>query len=1405
MKRMRTALGRAIVVSIVVLAVAPASSALAGTGVRILSPSSGSSSLDAAPVFSGTTNATTNVLTLLIYPGGSATGTPLQTLSFEPLFPEEAWMLTPAALGEGTYTAVALQAGELGEPGESEPVTFTVEAAPVIQTNPVSATVTAGETATFTAAASGTPAPSVQWEVSTDHGATWASDTADAGNTTDTLSVSSVSLAQSGYEYRALFTNSAGSQESEAATLTVHTPPVIALNPQNATLTAGETATFTAAASGSPTPTVQWQVSSDHGSSWSADTSDAGNRSDTLTVAAVTLAQSGDEYRALFTNAAGSQASEPATLIVQTPPTVTQNPQNATATAGETATFKAAASGSPTPTVQWQVSSNHGSSWTDDTEDSGNRTDTLTVAAAASAQNGYEYRALFTNAAGSQESGAATLTVQVAPTVTTNPQNATVHAGETATFKAAASGTPTPAVQWEVSSNHGSSWAADTADAGNKTDTLKVASVTLAQSGYEYRAVFSNVVGSRTSSAATLTVQTAPAVTLNPVSATLTAGETATFTAAASGSPTPSVQWQVSSNGGSSWAADTDDAGSTTDTLTVASVTLAQSGYEYRAVFTNVVGSQASSAATLTVQSGPAVTTQPVSVTRTEGETATFTAAASGSPTPSVQWQVSSNHGSSWANDTSDAGNTTDTLTVASVTLAENGYEYRALFTNAEGSRASDAATLTVQTLPAVTLNPVSATLIVGETATFSAAASGTPAPSVQWQVSSNHGSSWAADTSDAGSTTDTLTVASVTLAQSGDEYRALFTNAAGSKVSSAATLIVQSVPVVTTQPVSVTRIEGEAATFTAAAEGTPAPSVQWQVSTDQGTTWAPDIIDAGNKTDTLTVASVTLAQSGDEYRALFTNGAGSQTSEPATLTVHAPPAVTLNPVSATVTAGEAVTFTAAASGVPTPTVQWQVSTDQGTTWAADTADAGNRTDTLTVASVTLAQSGNEYRAVFTNGVGKSATSGEATLTVHVAPVVTQNPRSVLVSNGETTTFTAAAEGTPAPTVQWEVSSDQGGSWAPDTEDAGNTTETLTVAKVTYAQSGYEYRAVFTNAAGSQASEPATLLVRTPPKVTASPDNTTAFEGETASFTAAASGVPAPTVQWEVSSNFGSTWTPDASDPGSTSGTLNVAATLAKNGYEYRAVFTNELGTVKSEPAIMLVQPAPPAPPAPQAAPAVPAPDAPPVASFVWLPRSPHVGEAVSLASNSTDASSAISAFAWDPKGDGPLLAGGPVLSTSFATAGAHTVRLQVTAADGLSSVVSATITVYPRELALMAPFPIVRLAGSYGASGVKISLLNVQAPAGAHITVSCRGRGCPRHSETRLAETSSTRANGVAQVGFQHFERGLSPGAVLQIRIYKAGEIGKYTSFTVRRGKLPLRVDACLDPSGQEPIACPT
>jgi hypothetical protein len=44
----------------------------------------------------------------------------------------------------------------------------------------------------------------------------------------------------------------------------------------------------------------------------------------------------------------------------------------------------------------------------------------------------------------------------------------------------------------------------------------------------------------------------------------------------------------------------------------------------------------------------------------------------------------------------------------------------------------------------------------------------------------------------------------------------------------------------------------------------------------------------------------------------------------------------------------------------------------------------------------------------------------------------------------------------------------------------------------------------------------------------------------------------------------------------------------------------------------------------------------------------------------------------------------------------------------------------------------------------------------------------------------------------------------VLQIKVYKPGLVGKYTSFTIRRGRLPVRVDECLDASHFTPIACP-
>lgn len=89
--------------------------------------------------------------------------------------------------------------------------------APTFVTQPANATVTVGMTATFSASASGTPAPTLQWQRSTD-GATWVDI---AGATAATHTTSATTITDDGNQFRVVATNTAGSESSIAATLTV--------------------------------------------------------------------------------------------------------------------------------------------------------------------------------------------------------------------------------------------------------------------------------------------------------------------------------------------------------------------------------------------------------------------------------------------------------------------------------------------------------------------------------------------------------------------------------------------------------------------------------------------------------------------------------------------------------------------------------------------------------------------------------------------------------------------------------------------------------------------------------------------------------------------------------------------------------------------------------------------------------------------------------------------------------------------------------------------------------------------------------------------------------------------------------------------------------------------------------
>ena len=275
--------------------------------------------------------------------------------------------------------------------------------------------------------------------------------------------------------------------------------------------------------------------------------------------------------------------------------------------------------------------------------------------------------------------------------ITVQPADRSVVVGTTATFEVVA--THATGHQWQRSNDGGTTFA-DVAGATGASHTTPVTA--LADDGARYRVVVSNSAGSVTSGAALLSVNAAaalPAFTAGPgEGGTVLAPDPATFTVVVTGTPTPTLQWQLSTDGGASWS---DIGGATASSYTTPATSAGDQGHRYRVIATNSVGSATSAVATLTVNlpSAPSFTTQPADVAIIAGGNAQFTVAVSGTPTPTLQWQLSTDSGATW----SDVGGATGTaLDVLGAALANDGRRFRAVATNRAGAVTSNAATLTV-------------------------------------------------------------------------------------------------------------------------------------------------------------------------------------------------------------------------------------------------------------------------------------------------------------------------------------------------------------------------------------------------------------------------------------------------------------------------------------------------------------------------------------------------------------------------------------------------------------------------------------------------------------------------------------------------------------------------------------
>lgn len=296
---------------------------------------------------------------------------------------------------------------------------------------------------------------------------------------------------------------------------------------------------------------------------------------------------------------------------------------------------------------------------------------------------------------------------------------------------------------------------------------------------------------------------------------------------------------------------------------------------------------------TFTIDPYPSIVTQPTDIIRNAGDSAVFTSSIGGATT--VKWQVSTNGGITW---NEIPGETGTTLVLRNVQTSQTRTVYRAIFTNQCATIASDSALLTVVSLKFAKPSAGEPLCAGGTTSVLWNLTGFTGTPSgYDLDYSSDGGESWTPI--DASISTNSYAWEIPKDLAGGTNYklRVRLRNT-GVVAITDNDITIGALPMVSADPTDVTKDPGMQAEFVAVAEGGVASDgVRWQVSSDDGQTWRSVPTDAQSvevlaegTSSTVVVADPKQSDDGSRYRAIFTNGCGSDTTQPGTLHVTSGP-----------------------------------------------------------------------------------------------------------------------------------------------------------------------------------------------------------------------------------------------------------------------------------------------------------------------------------------------------------------------------------------------------------------------------------------------------------------------------------------------------------------------------------
>src|SRR4030095_7723742 len=448
---------------------------------------------------------------------------------------------------------------------------------------------------------------------------------------------------------------------------------------------------------------------------------------------------------------------------------------------------------------------------------------------------------------------------------------------------------------------------------------------------------------------ASLSIIEPPVIITQPAAQSVVQGSNATFTVVANGTAMLGYQWRFNGN---------PIPGASSSSYTKANVQPADAG-NYSVQITNAAGSTVSITASLSIIEPPVIITQPAAQSVVQGSNATFTVVANGTAMLGYQWRFNGNP---------IPGASSSSYTKANVQPADAG-NYSVQITNAAGSTVSITASLSIIEPPVIITQPAAQSVVQGSNGTFTVVANGTAMLGYQWRFNGNP---------IPGASSSSYTKANVQPADAGN-YSVQITNAAGSTVSTTASLSIIEPPVIITQPAAQSVVQGSNATFTVVANGTAMLGYQWRFNGNP----IP-----GASSSSYTKANVQPADAGN-YSVQITNAAGSTVSITASLSIIEPPVIITQPAAQSVVQGSNATFTVVANGTAMLGYQWRFNGNP---------IPGASSSSYTKANVHPADAGN-YSVQITNAAG-STVSITASLSIIEPPVIITQPAAQSVVQG---------------------------------------------------------------------------------------------------------------------------------------------------------------------------------------------------------------------------------------------------------------------------------------------------------------------------------------------------------------------------------------------------------------------